>query len=510
MNHGDVEFDVRLSIEKDELAHRTLTLRKFFRQFPSCKAPEEYYQYIRGEISLENLYTAYPEEKEAADHAAQRLELGRVPFKDVAAKIEKAVDRSGPWVLIGGPPCQAYSTIGRARMRGHEGFEDDHRHTLYREYLKIVAAYQPTVFVMENVKGILSSKYQGKPIFSKILEDLADPWTALTKLDKSGVKRPSVRHRYRIHSFSTPSFLDGHLSPNDYLIESERYGIAQSRHRVILLGIRDDLEISPPTLEPAGSLVTVRQVIGGMPRIRSRLSSGEQDTLAWADAIQDGYYQGVFDLESSSKVARRVMQAVDRPLKRLKPGATFIPGEFPSERLWRGWFEDKRLGGVIQHEARSHMQSDLWRYLFAAAIADVRGLTPKFDEFPKALWPNHKNAVAKADGKVRNFRDRFRVQVWDNPATTITAHIRKDGHYFIHPDYRQVRSLTVREAARLQTFPDNYFFEGNRTAQFQQVGNAVPPFLAYQLAQIVAEVIRECRDLAAIDTVKPVAGFAIA
>lgn len=122
------------------------------------------------------------------------------------------------------------------------------------------------------------------------------------------------------------------------------------------------------------------------------------------------------------------------------------------------------------------------------------GHSPKVHEFPKALWPNHANAVPDEQGRVTDFTDRFRVQVWDDASTTVTAHLAKDGHYFIHPDPFQCRSLTVREAARLQTFPDNYFFEGNRGDQFRQVGNAVPPFLAYQLADVVADVLEQCLD----------------
>jgi len=129
------------------------------------------------------------------------------------------------------------------------------------------------------------------------------------------------------------------------------------------------------------------------------------------------------------------------------------------------------------------MASDLWRYIYAAAYAQVHDRSPKLSEYPEALLPNHKNA------KTGKFADRFRVQLADHPSSTVTCHIAKDGHYFIHYDPAQCRSLTVREAARLQTFPDDYFFEGPRTEQYKQVGNAVPPYLAEQIGKVVAEIL---------------------
>jgi DNA (cytosine-5)-methyltransferase 1 len=140
------------------------------------------------------------------------------------------------------------------------------------------------------------------------------------------------------------------------------------------------------------------------------------------------------------------------------------------------WLVDRKLKRFPNNETRGHMLADLGRYFYAALYGRIIGVSPKAKNFPRELAPDHRN------WKTGKFADRFRVQLWKCPATTITSHISKDGHYFIHPDPAQCRSLTVREAARLQTFPDNYFFKGNRTQQFVQVGNAVPPFLARKIA----------------------------
>jgi len=136
------------------------------------------------------------------------------------------------------------------------------------------------------------------------------------------------------------------------------------------------------------------------------------------------------------------------------------------------------------------MDSDLYRYMYASCYAKVCGRSPAIRHFPTDLLPNHEN-IDTALEEGGNFSDRFRVQVADRPSTTIVSHISKDGHYYIHPDPTQCRSLTVREAARLQTFPDNYFFCGPKTAQYIQVGNAVPPLLAKHIGEIVLNVLRQ-------------------
>ncbi|GAM11345.1 putative modification methylase [Geobacter sp. OR-1] len=155
-----------------------------------------------------------------------------------------------------------------------------------------------------------------------------------------------------------------------------------------------------------------------------------------------------------------------------------------SEQLsW--WYLDPLLGGICNHSSRGHILKDIYRYVYASCFAEVNGTSPLLNEYPPDLLPKHENA------KSGHFNDRFRVQIFGKPSTTVTSHISKDGHYYIHPDPTQLRSLTVREAARLQTFPDNYFFCGNRTQQYTQVGNAVPPLLAYQIAEIVRDFLQK-------------------
>jgi DNA (cytosine-5)-methyltransferase 1 len=170
-------------------------------------------------------------------------------------------------------------------------------------------------------------------------------------------------------------------------------------------------------------------------------------------------------------------------------GGEFVPGDITSLHA-RNWYCDSEIGGVCNHSARGHMESDLFRYIYAACFAKLHGRSPSLKHFPTDLLPDHESVdTALEDGG--NFSDRFRVQVEGRPSTTIVSHISKDGHYYIHPDPMQCRTLTVREAARLQTFPDSYFFCGPRTPQYVQVGNAVPPYLAKQIGGIVLDVFSQ-------------------
>lgn len=547
----DLRFDIRLSIEKDPIACETLTLRTFFRRAKGGDELQAFYDYIRSGGADRAPLEAFEDWKQAADHVkpwtlgARAGEKGHVPLEQLHEAIHRALgDNAKRWVLLGGPPCQAYSVIGRSRMTGigskvrsssdpaaivksrrslEARFAEDHRHTLYREYLRVVAVHQPPIFVMENVKGILSSRIPtawdsaGHPthyarVFDQIKEDLRDPWAALSD-DPDRPQLESLRARfknreraYRLVPFTKIPEASQKGDGSEFVVRAESHGVPQRRHRVIVLGIREDVRAEVCPLEPSSENVTVRKALSDLPKIRSALSAnkntrrkyGPDSSVSWRTAISTEIAP---TLKKSSQLSESIVSAVKLLRADSDVGAPCIQGMptlagMPPDL--KRFVEARQLAGTIQHEARSHMASDLARYLYLATAANQPSAgeqrSPTLESWPAALLPDHAN-VKRERGRrhISGFVDRFRVQAWDRPASTVTAHIHKDGHYFIHPDPTQCRSMTVREAARLQTFPDNYFFEGNRTEQFLQVGNAVPPFLALQLATVVAALICDWR-----------------
>jgi DNA (cytosine-5)-methyltransferase 1 len=494
---GRPAFQIALSIEKEASAHRTLELRAFYRQFPLGEAPPLYYDYLAGKLGPDPRAGLFQQPRfsyqaTAARREARQLTLGKDQRK-IYAEIGEALDRSQSrdWILIGGPPCQAYSLVGRSRNRGISGYrlEKDDRSTLYREYLKIIQRYEPSAFVMENVKGLLSAKHDGHSIFDRICDDLRFPGKALRRRTTATYEIFSLAVGSRYEEYSRTG-----LAPSDYVIRSEQYGVPQARHRVILLGIRTDIlgSKSPGNLKPERA-PSVRDVIGDLPPLRSGLSKGPDSPEAWARAIQEGFTDLIDRLEEPhlTKVVqhmRRAVQALGQHA-RIRGSNWAMPTSHPmSDELkqdLRDWYRDPSgWMGVCNHWSRGHMAADLCRYLFCACYSEAAATdqrrSPTAAEFPEVLAPAHANWTTG------HFADRFRVQSADIPATTVTSHISKDGHYFIHYDPAQCRSLTVREAARIQTFPDNYFFVGSRTQQYVQVGNAVPPWLARQIAELVA------------------------
>jgi DNA (cytosine-5)-methyltransferase 1 len=485
-------FDVRLSIEKGVWAHQTLTLRAFFRQFALGRVPAKYYDVLRGRADAAALFTKYPEEAAKACSEAWRAELGSTKDSEVGDRIQAALGKERNWVLIGGPPCQAYSMAGRSRNKGIKGYrpDKDHRQYLYAEYLHIIANHWPAVFVMENVKGLLSATLQRQPVFEQILDDLSSPARALQRRSVSG-----RAHRYTVVSLSPNGGLFDSSRFGDFVVQAERHGIPQARHRVILVGIRDDLtcaNLSQNCVLPVLPEVTAGAVLDGLPRVRSALSGpGPETPERWRESIQEArerrWLRSTTGLAGDG-VRQRIEETIqDLSLPRHDRGAEFIAGDFsPCYRA--DWFSDGKLEGVCNHSTRSHMLRDLHRYLYAACFAQEHGYSPTLRHFPTDLLPAHANVQMALDGH-GFFADRFRVQLRGRHSTTVTSHIAKDGHGFIHPDPRQCRSLTVREAARLQTFPDNYLFCGPRTEQYIQVGNAVPPLLAQSIARVVWELL---------------------
>lgn len=493
-NQGKAVFDVALSIEKDSIACKTLRLRSFFRRC-GASIPIDYYRFIRGEIDLDSLYEVHPHQaKQSADHCWNAtLGPGGESQDLVNLRIREKVKNLSDWVLIGGPPCQAYSIAGRSRNLGNPDYDPtkDVRQHLYLEYLQILAEHRPAVFIIENVKGLLSATLDNKRLFHRILEDLRDPADAVNREGRSNKR---IRKGfYQIYSICEGKVLDDD-NPQAAVVEMEKYGVPQARHRVILLGIRDDITSVNPMVLKQQPAVTAAEVLLGLPELRSGISPAHCDsaktwqvylksqvTSRWANA---GTKKA--DSEELSLFIRETLREIDVP-------ESDRGGEFVKKHSACGynsaWYCDDHIGGVCNHSSRSHMKSDLLRYIYASSFAFLNKVSPHLSDFPVDLLPDHGNVnTAITNG---HFSDRFRVQLYGRPSSTIVSHISKDGHYYIHPDPKQCRSLTVREAARLQTFPDNYFFCGPRTAQYTQVGNAVPPLLAKQIGEIVFNILKQ-------------------
>jgi len=426
-------FNVIAQVENDKWACETLRTRHLYHELKDMRKGYLYHRYVRQEISRENILDRYPRIRESIGHRVIRATLGNEEKKSIVQKIElskKFHCASKFHVLLGGPPCQPYSLIGRARDPFR--MENDDRHHLYKYYLKILENVQPDIFVYENVPSIFTARAGGQRIFFRMLEDFS-----------------SLNPRYEI----TLHLERISENPWKYILNSACFHVPQSRKRLFLIGHKKSLEAKNPQIKEI------------FTRLKEQaLRNSDNGCLTVDDAIGD--------------------------LPPLNPGEGTDDwfGAYNSNPTLKHYQVKMRKGssGIINHRARTHMKSDLERYRFflqdhkdGYGGATLNNLIQKRPD----LIPHHRH--------LDKFVDRFRVQWWNRPSSTITAHICKDGHYYIHPDISQCRSFTVREAARCQSFPDNFKFEGPRTEQFRQVGNAVPPLLAFAIARAVLRELKK-------------------
>jgi DNA (cytosine-5)-methyltransferase 1 len=466
-------FKTAVSIEMEQSAVMTLTLRAAYRQLLHSidGLPPAYRDFLDGRKSLAELRedTRFASAYEEAQKEVRQFELSEQSRAESDKIIEEALGtNNAKWVLIGGPPCQAYSLAGRSRRTNDLEFENDHKHFLYREYLHIIRRFKPAIYVMENVKGLLSATNGGSKMFELIRGDLTSPADGL---------------EYTLHSMVVEAGPDG-PGAQDFVIRAESFGIPQKRHRVIIVGVRSDLDLGAPAILAKSEPVTVADAIGNLPKVRSSISrTADPKGQLWTNVRRAIREIGKGILPEAIPAALNVKLETASQSHPAAPGDSILSNL--SAKTYHEWISDHAGSATLQHEARGHMIQDLERYYLLSALAQSATDSPKVRQLPRGYWPNHKNVEFAS----MPFEDRFRVQVWNKPSTTIVSHIAKDGHYYIHPDANQMRSLTVREAARLQTFPDNYVFVGTRTQQYTQVGNAVPPLLAHKIGNAVAELL---------------------
>lgn len=383
-------------VEMNHDAVETLKTREVFHYCKKNGFLDKYNQYLLGSISKDELRKLVPSiilerviEKEMSEDNIDEL-FAQINELIKKQKIHKVVD-----VIIGGPPCQAYSLIGRPTNRSKEG---DKRLYLYKIYAKFLQEYQPKMFVFENVPGILSCTSDGHTHFDDIQQSLKEVGY-------------EIEHR---------------------VLCAKDYGVLQNRNRVILIGWKRGSEWHYPEIEQRKIRAVLNDLLNDLP------------------PIEPGQQNNKYRIGNFSSYLKRT--------------------------------NIRKQGDVLTwHLARPNRELDREIYRTAIRLWNERQQRLNYNDLPDEL-KTHKNRTS--------FNDRFKVILGNlNSCQTIMAHISKDGHYFIHPDFDQARSLSVREAARIQSFPDNYFFEGSRTSAFVQIGNAVPPLLAEAIAKGIKNLL---------------------
>lgn len=391
-------------VEMNANAAKTIETRIAYYYLRDNNKLNIYHSYERGRISRDELLSYIPKEEL---NTVINKEISETTIKGIFETIDtsmrekeiKHVD-----VIIGGPPCQAYSLVGRAQS-SHMiiPMEDDPRNELYKMYIQFLSKYKPRMFVFENVAGIRTAR--GGQAYKNL---------------QSYMRRVGYE-----------------LTPHE--LNARDFGVLQNRKRIIIVGWLKGTGYAYPNIEPVYSKGIVSDLLDDLPEITPG-QSGE-----------------TYKVEDMRKV-KKTLKSMDLRQK-----------------------DDV----LTAHEARPHTAQDIEIYKRAIDLwfNNAAHERLRYDDLPDNL-KTHRNRTS--------FVDRFKVVEGDMEyCHTILAHLSKDGHYFIHPSIDQHRSITVREAARLQSFPDNYFFEGARTAQFVQVGNAVPPLMAKKIAEKIKEQLLE-------------------
>lgn len=386
-------------VEMNQFATQTLETRAGYHYLKSKGNLSVYYDYITGNLSRNEYLKQIPKDqlKSVICETMSDDTLPRLFERIDAILKDKCIH--GVDVIIGGPPCQAYSLVGRAQSSHMEiPMAEDPRNDLYKLYAGFLKKYQPKMFVFENVVGILSAN--GGATWTKVQETLRDVG-------------------YEI----------------DYHVQNSKdFGVLQSRRRMIIVGWLKDSEMSYPKFETKSVSAIVNDLFSDLPA----LHPGE-NAVEYASPKMSTYLE-----ETGIRTADDVL---------------------------------------THHCARPNRPRDIEIYKRTIELWNDGHKRLNYNDLPNEL-KTHKNR--------KSFLDRFKVVEGDETCChTMLAHISKDGHYFIHPDIEQHRSITVREAARIQSFPDNYFFEGPRTAQFVQIGNAVPPLMAKGIAKGIAQELSQ-------------------
>ncbi|MBN1195327.1 MAG: DNA cytosine methyltransferase [Methanomicrobiaceae archaeon] len=393
-------FDFAAHIEKDPSAAQTLETRLHYHELVRNGNSALYSAYYKGKIPRDR-FIREAETLMAGNHPVICEEITQSTEKSIIKKIRNDLKtnfgRKSVDIVIGGPPCQAYSLVGRGRDLN--GMEDDPRNHLYRHYIHFLREFKPEIFVFENVPGIRSAK-KGT-IFSDLLAKCSDAGYTLQA----------------------------------NTLNAKDFGVLQDRKRVIIIGWKKEHDFEYPDFSQVSLTGNVRDLLRDLPV----LQAGEGE-----DAFQR--------------------------YRRVKPAKYLIETGIRNGS-----------GGIRHHAARFHNERDRKIYRTAIIKWFENGKRLKYNELPEELQ-GHKNKSA--------FLDRYKVVDENNNSHAVVAHLAKDGHYFIHPDIRQARSLTIREAARVQSFPDDYLFEGSRGAKYTQIGNAVPPLMAEGIAREIKRMIR--------------------